>query len=93
MPPGPRIVVLRTYGTAAHLAGDPERGAAALLEALELAQSADDRRAEAQILGDLGDLRFDQMRLDEAQATTRRRAGREPRQPATGSSKPGRCAG
>jgi predicted ATPase/class 3 adenylate cyclase len=66
MPPGPRVVVLRNYGTAIHLAGDPERGAAILLEALALAQSAGDRRAEAELLGGLGDIRFDQMRLDEA---------------------------
>lgn len=68
MAPAPRVVVLCTYGAAAHLAGSPETGAAAMLEALALARSAGDRHAEAAILARLGDIRFDQMRADEARA-------------------------
>ncbi|HSW27232.1 MAG TPA: tetratricopeptide repeat protein, partial [Burkholderiaceae bacterium] len=68
MPPAPRIAVLLSYGVAAHLAGDQETGAAALHEALVLARAQGDRHAEAEILFRLGDIRFDQMHIDEARS-------------------------
>jgi predicted ATPase/class 3 adenylate cyclase len=51
MPPGPRTVVLGTYGKAQQLSGELERGATTLLEALAVARSSGDRRAEGWILG------------------------------------------
>src|SRR5205085_4624361 len=66
MPAEPRTLVLRFYGQALHLGGDPEQGATILLEALALARSSADRRAQGWILGQLGEIRFDQMRTDEA---------------------------
>ena len=66
--PAARLVACMTTGSAAHDGGDPHKAGRLLDEAVSLARRLGDRRAEGVSLGLLGDLRFDQMRIDEALA-------------------------